>query len=776
MTAPQPSRPIPNGLPVRQRLSTRQVKVTLIAALAVGLVSSCVQLFFDIRNELNQRDTTVEQVMSMLTEPAAQAAYALDEQLAASVVSGLLLYQPIWRAEIYDNYGRRMAAEERSRYEAGAPLFTSLLPTHDELLVKPLFGPRDREPVGEIRVVLDGMLLAHRITDRFWVVFITGLVRNVVLALILAVVFYYTLTRPLLGLIAQVGRANPLRPEASRIQVPHRHRNDEFGLLADQINAILAAGAAHLAERHREVRQREESEARFRDFANAASDWFWERDAEHRLTYSSYPALLSPENEYERLLQAPETAAEANWQEHRAALAARRPFRDFRFRVGSDAGERHYSLSGVPVFDDAGEFRGYRGAGTDITAAMTMAMAAEQSRDLLRTVIDALPAPISVKDPQGRYILANRTVFSVLGVDEASLIGRRLDELPLKGIADASRAPFTASMAELERELLETGQAVLNREQVYHLAGGRLRAELKSKVPLRDSAGRITGILSVALDITERKRAEQELDEANLRLRRQAEDLERLAESYAREREHAVAANRAKSEFLANMSHELRTPLNAVIGFAEVIGLRLWGDSSEKYFDYAADIASSARHLLHVINDILDMSKIEAGRYELSLGEAKLPDIVADCLVIVKGRAREAQIALSADLPADLPKVEVDARAIKQVLLNLLSNAIKFTPAGGQVRIGGCRAADGSVIIEVSDTGIGIPREFLPRVFEPFWQGDPSIRRASEGTGLGLAISRKFMELHGGSLVIDSEEGQGTRVTMHLPAHLVTAA
>src|SRR5690606_30629335 len=225
MTAPQPSRPIPNGLPVRQRLSTRQVKVTLIAALAVGLVSSCVQLFFDIRNELNQRDTTVEQVMSMLTEPAAQAAYALDEQLAASGVSGLLLYQPSWRPEICDNSGCLMAAQEPSRYEAGAPLFTSLLPTHDVLLVPPLFGPRDREPVGATRVVLDGMLLAHRITDRFWVVFLTGLVRNVVLALILAVVFYYTLTRPLLGLIAQVGRANPLRPEASRIQAPHRHRN-----------------------------------------------------------------------------------------------------------------------------------------------------------------------------------------------------------------------------------------------------------------------------------------------------------------------------------------------------------------------------------------------------------------------------------------------------------------------------------------------------------------------------------------------------------------------
>ncbi|MFN4312590.1 MAG: PAS domain-containing sensor histidine kinase [Ferrovibrio sp.] len=756
----------------RHQLSAKQVKVTVIAALLLGFFSSLFQLAFDIRNELNQRQTTVVQVMDMLNDAASQAAYALDEQLAARVVSGLLLYQPIWRAEIYDNYGRRMAMQEREKQRAEPGGLLRLLPTGDEMLTRPLYGPRDRDLVGEMRVAVDGTLLAQSILNRTWLVIGTGFVRNLVLALILAVLFYYTLTRPLLSLASQIERIDPRRPSETRIEPPPSHADDEFGLLTNRINVILTAAGDYLAERNSQVLQRESSEARFRDFANAASDWFWERDAAHNLVYSSHPEMLLPDQEYEKRFAA--AGGDGLWSAHREQVGRRAPFRDFRFRLAMPDGSlRHYSISGVPFFDEAGQFRGYRGAGTDITAATDMALAAEQSRDLLRTVIDALPAPISVKDPQGRYILANRTVLEVLGVDAENLIGHRLEELPLKGLADGSRNPFVASMAELERELLSGGQPVLNREQVYFLSGGRLRAELKSKVPLRDSAGNITGILSVALDITERKRAEQELDEANARLRRQAEDLERLASSYAREREHAIAANRAKSEFLANMSHELRTPLNAIIGFAEVITLRMWGANSDRYFDYAEDIVMSARHLLHVINDILDMSKIEAGRYELSLDEQSLPTVIGDCLTIVRGRAQDADIGLHNDFPEQMPPLHIDARAIKQVLLNLLSNAIKFTPPGGEVTVAGGIEPNGDIIVTVSDTGCGIRPENLERIFEPFWQGDPNIRRRSEGTGLGLAISRKFVELHGGTLVLANGPERGAIATIRLPGRLV---
>lgn len=761
----------------RHQISAKQVKVTLLAALVLGLISSVFQLLLDIRNAVDERQTTVTQVIDMLNEPAAQAAYALDEQLAARVVSGLLLYQPIWQAEIYDNYGRRMAIQERPRRSDDMGWAARLLPAGDETVVRQLYSQRDHELVGEIRVAVDGSLLARSILNRAWTVIATGFVRNFALALVLAVLFYYTLTRPLLALVGQVERIDPRHPEGARIEVPHYHRKDEFGLLAAKINALFASNADHLAERNREMQQREISEARFRDFANATSDWFWERDGNLGLVHTSHSERRLPEAAYDAMLQDRQRHGGTAWAEHRAALAARRPFRDFRFQVvAEDGAVRHYSISGIPIFDSTGAFRGYRGAGTDITERVTAETEMERGRELLNSVLEAISARISVKDTASRYLLVNRSLCQAFQMTATDIVGRHISELPLTGLAQAVRADFIAYSNAMEAEVLRTGAAVLNRERTYRTAAGEMLTTLESKVPLRDGEGRVIAILSIALDISERKRAEQALDDANIRLRRQAEDLERLAQSYAREREHAIAANRAKSEFLANMSHELRTPLNAVIGFAEVIVLRMWGDSSEKYFDYAQDIVVSARHLLHVINDILDMSKIEAGRYELALEGNRLSSLVDDCLTIVKGRAREAQIAIVNEFPDLMPVARIDARAIKQVLLNLLSNAIKFTPAGGQVRIAGGRHPDGSLTISVHDTGVGIRSEYLSHIFEPFWQGNPNIRRGGEGTGLGLAISRKFMELHGGTLEIASRENEGTIATIRLPAALVDAA
>ena len=637
----------------RRQLSARQVKVTVIAALVLGFVSSLFQIVLDIRNEVTQRESTVTQVMDMLNDAASQAAYALDEQLAARVVSGLLLYQPIWRAEIYDNYGRRMAMQERGQSISppvevegwgAARLLTALLPETDEMQTRPLYGPRDRDLVGEMRVHVDGTLLARSIVNRTWVVIVTGFVRNFILALILAVLFYFTLTRPLLNLVAQIERADPRRPKETGITVPKGHEFDEFGLLTERVNAILGAGGEYLAE-------------------------------------------------------------------------------------------------------------------------------VERNREMLRAVLDAIPALISLKDRDGRYMLVNSRVVDVFAMPPDAIIGKHLHDLALPGLSAEHREDFTRFSEENELAMIASGEPVLNLERTYYLVDAPNLTMLESKVPLFNPNGSIGGTISIALDISERKLAEKALDEANTRLRAQAEDLERLASSYAREREHAIAANRAKSEFLANMSHELRTPLNAIIGFAEVITLRMWGANSDRYFDYAEDIVMSARHLLHVINDILDMSKIEAGRYELTLEDVDLPSVIGDCLTIVKGRAQEADIDLIDEFPTALPPAHIDARAIKQVLLNLLSNAIKFTPSGGAVHVTGSCDSDGALTIRVRDTGVGIRAEDLMRIFEPFWQGDPNIRRRSEGTGLGLAISRKFVELHGGSLAIASSESGGTVATIRLPGH-----
>ena len=246
----------------------------------------------------------------------------------------------------------------------------------------------------------------------------------------------------------------------------------------------------------------------------------------------------------------------------------------------------------------------------------------------------------------------------------------------------------------------------------------------------------------------------------NARLFREIEDKSKQIE----------AANRHKSEFLANMSHELRTPLNAIIGFSEVLGERLFGELNEKQAEYTDDILSSGRHLLSLINEILDLSKVEAGRMELELATFDLPLAIDNARTFVRERATKHGINLDVTVDERLGDFVGDERKIKQVLLNLLSNAVKFTPEGGRIGIN-ARQADGSVEISVSDTGIGIAPEDQPKIFEEFRQVGSDYAHKVEGTGLGLTLAKKFVELHGGKIWVESEVGKGSRFTFTLPIH-----
>ena len=227
-------------------------------------------------------------------------------------------------------------------------------------------------------------------------------------------------------------------------------------------------------------------------------------------------------------------------------------------------------------------------------------------------------------------------------------------------------------------------------------------------------------------------------------------------------------ANKHKSEFLANMSHELRTPLNAIIGFSEVLLERLFGDVNEKQADYLQDIHSSGRHLLNLINDILDLSKIEAGRMELEPSTFDLPSAIANAMALIRERAQRHGIALAMDVDAELGDVVADERKLKQILLNLLSNAVKFTPDGGRIDVR-ARQDDSFVRISVADTGVGIAQEDQEAVFEEFRQVGSNYTSKQEGTGLGLALTRRFVELHGGTIGVESEPGQGSTFTFTLP-------
>jgi two-component system cell cycle sensor histidine kinase PleC len=295
--------------------------------------------------------------------------------------------------------------------------------------------------------------------------------------------------------------------------------------------------------------------------------------------------------------------------------------------------------------------------------------------------------------------------------------------------------------------------------------------------------------VSVGTDITTLKRHEDKLVEsereltknvANLKksrqtLEMQAQQLAELAERYLEQKAQAESANRAKSEFLANMSHELRTPLNAILGFAEVMQSGMFGAlGSEKYGEYCRDIRASGQYLLTVIDDILDMSRIEAGRVRLSKGDVSVDKAVHRALKLVRERVRSKELEFNVEGLPDIT-VSADERALQQILVNLLDNAVKFTPEGGRVSVR-TRLAGNAINIYVEDAGIGIPKEALAKLGRPFEQVETELSRSHKGSGLGLAIARSLSELHGGGLRIRSQPGLGTVVMVHLPRLSVAAA
>jgi PAS domain S-box-containing protein len=240
-------------------------------------------------------------------------------------------------------------------------------------------------------------------------------------------------------------------------------------------------------------------------------------------------------------------------------------------------------------------------------------------------------------------------------------------------------------------------------------------------------------------------------------------------------REAAERANKVKSDFLASMSHELRTPLNAIIGFSEMISTEMLGPLEARYTEYARDIHRSGQLLLELINDVLDLSKLEAGKLSLNESDVDLVDLVRNCLALVRKQAEEKNLGLAEGLPKELPSVRADARALKQVLLNLLSNAIKFTPPGGCVSAGARFDPSLGISLFVADTGIGMSAAEVRVAMEPFGQIDSMLAREHPGTGLGLPISAALMKLHGGEIRIDSRPGEGTTLTASIPFARVIA-
>ncbi|MGH7004282.1 MAG: ATP-binding protein, partial [Alphaproteobacteria bacterium] len=293
------------------------------------------------------------------------------------------------------------------------------------------------------------------------------------------------------------------------------------------------------------------------------------------------------------------------------------------------------------------------------------------------------------------------------------------------------------------------------------------------------------GIVGLRTDVTETMLREQalrdsqgelakrvlELEGMQQQLHTQRDELRGLMRQVLQARDEAAAANVAKSVFLANMSHELRTPLNAIIGFSEIMGGDLFGALGHpRYVGYVGDMLGAARHLLKLINDILDLSKIEAGKWELREEPVDLRRVLDAVMRLFRGRDDAQGVEIKVDAPSELPLFLADERALKQILINAMSNSIKFTPAGGRIRLRARRDGSGRLHLSIGDTGVGIKREDVSKALAPFGQVDNHMTRRHQGTGLGLSIAKALAEQHGGRLRLRSRPGHGTVVTVILPA------
>jgi two-component system cell cycle sensor histidine kinase PleC len=412
------------------------------------------------------------------------------------------------------------------------------------------------------------------------------------------------------------------------------------------------------------------------------------------------------------------------------------------------------------------------GIAIDVTEQKRLAEQSEAADLRLRDAIESISEAFVVWDADNRLVLCNSKFQSLHGLtDDAVKPGTRYEAVVEAGAKPVIRTQMTGERRAGEHA--RTFEAQLEDGRWLHISERRTKDG---------------GFVSVGTDITPLKRHEEKLLESEKRLmatvadlrssqhalERQTEQLAYLAEKYAEQKDRAEEANQAKSEFLANMSHELRTPLNAIIGFSEIMESGMFGPlGTGKYHEYCRDIRDSGNYLLDVINDILDMSKIEAGRATLDFQDVDLGQVIADAVRVVTGRATEKRLELKLEIASAI-RLKADRRALKQVALNLLSNAVKFTPEGGRVTVR-ARTVAGSVNLAIEDTGIGIPREALKNLGRPFEQVESQLTKKHKGSGLGLAIAKSLTDLHGGTMRIRSTQGVGTIVLVRLPAERTAA-
>jgi two-component system cell cycle sensor histidine kinase PleC len=452
---------------------------------------------------------------------------------------------------------------------------------------------------------------------------------------------------------------------------------------------------------------------------------------------------------------------------YRACVEAREVTEyDEELRFRGDLRVWHFSVS--PLLDASGRVARLLGTVTDVTELRRQQVAVGEREKRFADLIEGSLQGIVIHRHH-RPLFCNAAFARIYGYGSPEEVLAEPSLLPLVAPEEREASSRLCHMADEQARLDHFA-----RVRGLTCTGFPIWVEVRAR---RIDWDGVPALQMTVFDVTKRKRFEDELIASKEILQQQANSLAELAEDLDKARADAETArkiaeeaNRAKNQFLATMSHELRTPLNAILGFSEIISQETFGPSGvPQYADYAQDINASGRHLLELINDILDIAKIEAGKLEIQPENLDLEEVLEACRRLCAVKARERNVTLEVSIAPGAQLVFADMRALKQILFNLLSNAVKFSARGGAVVLSARRLDGDRVELAVEDRGIGIPEEQLARVFEPFHQLDNSYNREVGGTGLGLALVKALTELHDGTVELDSAQGAGTTVRLTFP-------
>ncbi|MBT3237834.1 MAG: PAS domain S-box protein [Rhodospirillaceae bacterium] len=753
-------------LPHANKIAWKIIASLVVFSTLITIVTTGVQLYTEYGRDIDAIDTRFDQVERSYIKSVSENVWEADVGRLNLLVSGIIEFPNFIYAEVRDENGLVLASEGEINDEN---LITKNYP-----LVQEFRGKNQEIGVLEITVGLSEVY--GRIFDRVWLILVSNGIKTFLVAIFMYLLVYWLLTRHL-DVIATASREIDFTKKPVPVTVnrgPFLNQPDEIDQLVDAFNdmqetiydSYIELRALNIdlemrvnertqelsdkvIEQKRTAAELARNEERLRDIAEAGSDWMWEMDSDLRFSYISESSENHGTPKANDLIgrHRKEMSAEDDdelWAQHMSDMENRRSFRDFRYLMKRGDDEAiHVRISGKPIFDDDGEFKGYRGIGTNITEQVEAeAFIAETSQKLhvLSSAIQQNPSMVFITDKSGNIEYVNETFSRMTQYKLSEVIGKnprilKSQETPPETHADIwDRILNGKSWRGEIRDIRKDGEGFWAYATI---------------APIKNEMGETTHFVATHEDISIRKDAERKLLDAT---------------------KQAEFANRAKTELLANMSHELRTPLNAIIGFSQAFLGQLFGKlGNDKYLEYAGDINASGNHLLELINDILDVSAIEAGKVNLHEIEVPIGRILKSSLRLVEPRANSEGIILNMEVAPDLPEILVDERRIKQVFLNLLSNAVKFTEKGGSVTISATHADNGGVDITVSDTGIGMTDDEIITAMSAFGQVDGGLNRKEEGTGLGLPLTESLVELHDGTLDLKSEKGVGTTVTVNIP-------